>query len=363
MKALVVGGTGPTGPVIVQGLLDRGFEVTIYHRGFHEVDDMPPVSHHLHGDPFDLAALQSDFDGLSYDLVVGMYGRLRHVAAAMVGKTAKLVGIGGAASYLRPQHTDDPLAARSLPTPTDFPTYTERALSPFGFAVAETERRVMAHHDRGDFDAVIVRYPSVYGPRTPRQWLWPIVRRALEGRPHIIVPGDGSNLMPTGYAENVAKIVLLACDLEEANGHTFNAVDDVTYSIRDFIAMAGRALGHEWEIVEISHRLAYELARGYCSGESRLLDNSNLKTVLQYKDVVPVEEGVRRTVRWLADNRHLVDQQIEELVGNPYAYDIEDRLVESFRLWQKQASDSIPRPELRQRTQEFRGPSRSVQGS
>ncbi len=78
---------------------------------------------------------------------------------------------------------------------------------------------------------------------------------------------------------------------------------------------------------------------------------------------MPVEEGVRRTVRWLADNRHLVDQQIEGLVGNPYAYDIEDRLVESFRLWQKQASESIPRPELRQRTQEFRGPSRPVQGS
>ena len=33
MKALVVGGTGPTGPIIVQGLLDRGYEVTIYHRG------------------------------------------------------------------------------------------------------------------------------------------------------------------------------------------------------------------------------------------------------------------------------------------------------------------------------------------
>ena len=361
MKALVIGGTGPTGPLVVQGLLDRGFEVTIYHRGYHEVDDMPPVSHHLHGDPFDLATLQTDFHGHTYDLVVGMYGRLRHVAAAMVGRTAKLVGVGGAASYLRPQHTDDALAARSLPTPLDFPIYTERDLSPFAFAVAETERRVMAHHQRGDFDAVIVRYPTVYGPRTPRQWMWPIVRRVLEGRPHIIVPGDGSNLMPTGYAENVAHIVLLACDSEQANGHAFNAVDDMTYRIKDFIAMVARALDHEWEIVEISHPMAYQLARGYCMGESRTLDNSNLKTILDYKDVVPVEEGVRRTTIWLAENRHLIDDQIEALVGNPYAYEIEDRLIESFRSWQQQASDTIPEPETAQRPQEFRGPSRSAE--
>ena len=361
MKALVIGGTGPTGPLVVQGLLDRGFEVSIYHRGYHEADDMPQVHHHLHGDPFELAALQNDFDGMSYDLVVGMYGRLRHVAAAMVGKTAKLVGIGGSASYLRPQHTDDPLAARSLPTPMDFPAYTERALSPFAFAVAETERRVMAHHERGDFDAVMVRYPTVYGPRTPRQWLWPIVRRALDGRKRIIVPGDGSNVTPTGYAENVANIVLLACDKEEANGHTFNAVDDVTYCVKDFVAMAGRALGHEWEIVEISHPLAYELAKGYCFGDSRMLDNTNLKTILGHADVVSVPEGVKRTALWLAENRHLIDQQIEDLVGNPYAYDLEDRLIESFTLWQKQASDSIPRPEMRQPTQEFRGPSRPAE--
>ena len=52
MKALVVGGTGPTGPLITQGLLDRGYEVSIYHRGYHEAEEMPKVHHHIHGDPF-----------------------------------------------------------------------------------------------------------------------------------------------------------------------------------------------------------------------------------------------------------------------------------------------------------------------
>ena len=41
MKALVVGGTGPTGPFIVNGLLERGYEVAIFHRGTHEVAEIP----------------------------------------------------------------------------------------------------------------------------------------------------------------------------------------------------------------------------------------------------------------------------------------------------------------------------------
>ena len=51
MKALVVGGTGPTGPFIVKGLLQRGYEVSIFHRGNHEVEEIPPEVEHIHGDP------------------------------------------------------------------------------------------------------------------------------------------------------------------------------------------------------------------------------------------------------------------------------------------------------------------------
>ena len=38
MRALVIGGTGPTGPHVIDGLLKRGYEVTIFHRGTHEID-------------------------------------------------------------------------------------------------------------------------------------------------------------------------------------------------------------------------------------------------------------------------------------------------------------------------------------
>ena len=51
MRALVVGGTGPTGPFIVNGLRDRGYGVTIFHRGTHEIPEIPDEVEHIHGDP------------------------------------------------------------------------------------------------------------------------------------------------------------------------------------------------------------------------------------------------------------------------------------------------------------------------
>ena len=72
MEALLGGGTGSTGPLIVQGLLDRGYEVTVYHRGYHEADDLPEVQQHLHGDPFTTETFEKDMEGQTWARVVPM---------------------------------------------------------------------------------------------------------------------------------------------------------------------------------------------------------------------------------------------------------------------------------------------------
>ena len=41
MKALVIGGTGPTGHFIVNGLRARGFAVAMFHSGRHELAEIP----------------------------------------------------------------------------------------------------------------------------------------------------------------------------------------------------------------------------------------------------------------------------------------------------------------------------------
>src|SRR5215218_4790332 len=79
MRALVIGGTGPTGPPVVNGLIGRGYEVTILHSGRHEVDTIPEQVEHVHTDAFDIGAVANSLGERSFDAVFAMYGRLRDV--------------------------------------------------------------------------------------------------------------------------------------------------------------------------------------------------------------------------------------------------------------------------------------------
>jgi nucleoside-diphosphate-sugar epimerase len=68
-RVLVVGGTGPTGPHVVRGLLDRGHDVTIFHRGTHELPELADVEH-LHGDPHFRGPIEEALGSHTFDLVV-----------------------------------------------------------------------------------------------------------------------------------------------------------------------------------------------------------------------------------------------------------------------------------------------------
>ena len=94
MEALVIGGTGPTGPHILTGLLERDFDVTLLHRGVHEPPGLPEVPH-LHADPHFPETLDEATDGRSFDVVLAMYGRVRAIADVFDGRCGQLVAVGG----------------------------------------------------------------------------------------------------------------------------------------------------------------------------------------------------------------------------------------------------------------------------
>ena len=93
-QALVVGGTGPTGIWIVHGLVGRGYDVTILHRGTHERDETPETVEHLHADPYDEEQTRAALEGRTFDVTVAMYGRLRRLAEITKGHTGQFVSVG-----------------------------------------------------------------------------------------------------------------------------------------------------------------------------------------------------------------------------------------------------------------------------
>ena len=99
MKALVIGGSGPTGPHIVNGLIERGYENAILHRGTHDSDLIPQHVERIIGDPHFRETLSKALDNRRFDVIVATYGRIRYVAELVAEHTDRLITVGGSPVY------------------------------------------------------------------------------------------------------------------------------------------------------------------------------------------------------------------------------------------------------------------------
>ncbi len=330
--ALVVGGTGPTGIWVVDGLVARGWRVTILHRGLHEAAETPEQVEHLHADPYDEASVRAVLAGRTFDLTLAMYGRVRRLAALLRGRTGRFVAIGGVPAirgWMHPWLYDPP----GLPVPVhaDAPRVTDPAEDGKGYRVARTEEAVFEAHP----DGTVFRYPYAYGPYqlVPREWS--VVRRVLDGRRRMVVPDDGLTLHHHGFTRNLAHAVLLGVDRPEAAaGQVFDCGDEEVLSIRQWIELCAGALGADLELVSMPWDLATP-ARPLLAQPSpthRVLDLGNLRERLGYRDLVPAREAVPATARWLADHRPEPGGQEEMVLTDPFDYAAEDRLMDRWQV-------------------------------
>jgi len=336
MNALVIGGTGTTGPFIMEGLLGRGYKVTMLHRGTHEVE-MPFEVEHLHADPHWPESLNEAMKGKSFDLVVATYGRLRHVAEAVKGHTPRLVSSGGYAVYKGWLRISDPHVFQNMEeTPMPVPEegfLEEPGVDHFVDRIREAELAVMQAHLEGHYNATHFRYPIVYGPRHLAPADWSIIRRALDGRRQLVLPNGGQVLLSRGYGENVAHAILLAIDKPDASaGQIYNIRDDRLLTNRQWVKLIAQVIGHEFEFVDMPLGIvrpgySYAYPAGLMFPYHQVMDITKAKEELGYRDLVPVERAMELTVKWFLENKPAPRGELEQNIGDPFDYAAEDRLI------------------------------------
>ena len=329
MKALALGGTGPTGPYIVDGLLQRGYEVTIMHSGLHEVEFSRPVEH-IHGDVHFEETLKEALGDRTFDLVVGGYGRLKVTADVMVGRTGRLISIGGAV-LARPNDPRWGPAGPPLGAPEDSPVRIDPENDRFSYLMYMAEQHVLDHHRAGHYNVSHFRYPMIYGPRQLATLDWCIVRRILDGRRQLIVPDGGLKLHSHAYVANAAHAVLLAVDKPEAcAGQVYNVADERLLSLKQRINLIAKALNCEVELVSMPYDLARP-AHPYCRGRDHIVVSiAKIKAELGYHDVLPADEAVPAAARWLVENRPAPGGELETQLGDPFDYAAEDAIIHAY---------------------------------
>ncbi len=359
MKALVIGGAGATGILIVRGLLDRDMEVSILHRGRH-VPDLPERVERIIADPFDEEQVKGALEHRRFDLVIATYGNLRGLTRALVGHTERLISVGGAApifkgwgemTSINPWETTHPTP---MGLPEDHPLSMEEGIDRFAGAVRKAERAVMAAHAHGVFQSTHFRYPLVYGPNNICPAEWGLVRRALDGRRPLILPGGGLTVVARGYSENMAHAILLAVDAPDVSaGQVYNLCDVRQQYNLEWVQIVSRILDHAFELHAIPFHL---LPRGFRATPPQLLyrhhnamDVQKIRNDLGYEDVVTLETALERTVRWYHDHPLTPGAEEEQNLGDPFDYAYEDGVIAAWQQLEQAFTSAIvdlPRKEV-----------------
>jgi nucleoside-diphosphate-sugar epimerase len=208
------------------------------------------------------------------------------------------------------------------PTPTDTFRHDEpyRPYMGYGRSKMLAEQEVRQANDPDGLPTVIVRPPWFYGPWQPlRQTTF--FRLVRTGRFPLL--GDGSQRRSMAYVDNLVQGVALAERHPGAPGDAFWIADAEPYAMKDVLATVKQALREEgFEVKDrqvrlpaLAGRVAERIdgvlqSRGVYHQEFHVLgemdktiacDISHSRAVLGYDPKISLLEGMRRSIRWCAD--------------------------------------------------------------
>ncbi len=192
----------------------------------------------------------------------------------------------------------------------------------YGRSKMQMELAVRARQEGGRIETVLIRTPWFYGTHQPRrQTLFFAMIR--DGKAPIV--GGGANLRSMSYLDNLCQGLLLAGGSGGASGQAYWIADRRPYSMNEIVDTIERLLE-----TEFGQRCAHKRLRlpGIASDIARVADGAlqslglynqkihvlsemnqtiacsvaRAERELGYRPAVELEEGMRRSLRWCADN-------------------------------------------------------------
>lgn len=300
---LITGGAGFIGSNLTRRLVANGDRVRI-------IDDLSighasylaGVPHaFLHASLADAAAVGDALDGA--DAVVHLAARAgiddsvrdpMGTFEANVAWSMALLDAARLAGVRRFIFASSNAAAGDHPPPSD-ETDLPHPISPYGASKLAMEAYCGAYAATYGLVACSLRFSNAYGPYSlhKRSVVAAWLRSALAGRP-IVINGDGTQTRDFVYADDLAAAVQAVLDAREDDvaGELFQAGTGIETTVGGLAEAIAAAVGKP---VEIRHGPARSGDVG-----RNVAGVDKAATVLGYRAVVPLAEGLARTASWFA---------------------------------------------------------------
>ncbi len=313
MRILVLGGTGFIGPPAVWRMAQWGHEVTLFHRG-RSTAFLPSGVRHVHGDLARLAEHADALRALAPEVVLATQAYTEQDGRALVdtfrGVARRLVVLSSADVYraydrfrgadpgppdASPLTEDSPLRDRLYP-------YLDPAKGPDDFA-NRYDKILVEQAVRSEPDALpatVLRLPMVYGPGDNQHRMFPYLKRMADNRPFILLPERLAGWRaPRGYVENMGDAIALCVSMDSASGRIYHVAEAEGLTEREWVRRIALFAGWKGEVVTLpDDELPAHLQHTYDTSQEWDLDTSRIRTELGYREWVPLDTGLQRTVSW-----------------------------------------------------------------
>jgi nucleoside-diphosphate-sugar epimerase len=312
MRILVLGGTRFIGRALVERLASDGHDVAVAHRGADlggGAAELPPAVEEFLLDRADLAVRAPELLDWQPETVVDMFAMtqasarsaLEALATGSVRRwvVASSLDVYRAYDHLQRHESGPPLEGALTET-----SPLRRHLYPYrgsgrdaGFPIddyekIEVERAVL---DWPGVHPVVIRLPAVYGPRDAQHRLAADLARIDRGDSTITLgTAEAAWRFAMGYVDDVAYALALAATHPDATG-VYLVAEPETHTRLDLLTAIGTAAG--WSgTIDVVEDAGSEAPIDF--RQHMAADSSKIRRELGYREQVPFDEALRRTIEW-----------------------------------------------------------------
>lgn len=316
MNALVIGGSRFVGLHLVQELHRRGHNITVLNRGKTSVV-YPEGVKHIVCDRKDHAALRKCLEGREFDVVFDIIAYVpedtRPLIDLFCGKIRRFVHVSTGSVYK---------SVDVFPWKEHFEKVRDNSQGDYGYNKQLIEEVLFEAYHEKRFPVTIIRPGYIYGPHNTVYRESFFFDRVVKGRP-VLVPGDGKYLTQFGYVDDLARLLILAAEKDEALGEAFNFAGEYSVPMDDYVELIFEAVGRRTEIVHFEPAGVglsdADVAKvfPYRWKTHTVRDISKAQYLLGYREQVSLRDGLKESFNWFTANnmeRKDIDFSLEDKI-------------------------------------------------
>lgn len=326
MHVLIIGGTGTISRAIVQSLLRRGHQVTLFNRG-QRADPPPAEARVITGDRRDRPAFEAALQAETFDAAIDMISFNADDAAsalrALRGRVGHFVQCSTVMTYGPPfaalyQDETAPLNGRHD--------------NGYGAGkVAADELLLRAFQDE-QFPATVVKPSFTYGPGAnllhQADWGSAWIDRLRKGKP-IVSVGDGTNYFQFMPAPDAGEAFAMLLGRHEAQGEVYNLVHPEPLTWDDWARAAAEALSVEAQLAHVPADALMAISPeryGHLRSNfahTQVFSGAKLAALLpDWRPATPRVEAISQTIGWMEAHNRIANSDDDTL---------EDRIIAALR--------------------------------